>query len=79
MYKSTDQTKTNQQNKIEQTKNNKGNNFLRIKTSKRVVGLICIFLHVKSFHKKSKSFYCTESKNLLVIFAGFRKLTVYFC
>ena len=54
MYKSTDQTKTNQQNKIEKTKNNKGNNFLRIKTSKRVFGLICIFVHAKSFHKKSK-------------------------
>ena len=54
MYKNTDQTKTNQQNKIEQTKNNKGNNFLHIKTSKGVVGLICIFVHAKSFHKKNK-------------------------
>ena len=54
MYKNTDQTETNQQNKIEQTQNNKGNNVLQIKTSKRVVGLICIFVHAKSFHQKNK-------------------------
>ena len=35
MYKNTNQTKTYQQNKIKQTKNNKGNNFSSMKTSKR--------------------------------------------
>ena len=51
-YKNANQIKTQQQNKTKQTKNNKRNNFLHVKTSKRVVGLICIFVCMKSFHKK---------------------------
>ena len=34
-YNNANQAKTNQQNRNEQTKNNEGNNFSRIKTSKR--------------------------------------------
>ena len=46
--------KTNQQNKIEQTKNNKGNNFLCIKISKRVVGLLT-FLYAQNLFVKEKN------------------------
>ena len=38
------QTKTNQQNKNKRTKNNKGNNFSRGKTSKRVKIVCFVFL-----------------------------------
>ena len=48
--------KTNQQNKIEQTKNNKGNNFLCIKISKRVVGL-STFLYAQNLFVKEKNWF----------------------
>ena len=51
-YSDADQSKTNQKNKIKWTKNNKGNNFSGMKTSKS--GLICSFVRVKSFRKKKK-------------------------
>ena len=55
-YKNANQTKTNQQNKNKRTTNNKGNNFLRIKSSKREKNgwfwFDLRFCSAKSFRKK---------------------------
>ena len=42
-HKNMSQAKINEQNKIKRTKNSKGNNFLRTKTSKRVE-IVCLRL-----------------------------------
>ena len=57
-YKTANQTKTKQQNKIKGTKNNKGNNFRaeKLLRERKLVGfgLIWVFVRAKSFRKKNK-------------------------
>ena len=65
-YKNANQAKNNLRNKKKQTKNNKGNNFLHIKTSKRVkffcFALWCFLRTQNLFVKKKKlAWNCLDS------------------
>ena len=61
-HENANQTKTNLQNKIKRAKNNKGNNFLRTKTSKRGEIVCFAFWCFFTLKKKNKQVWnCSDN------------------